>query len=191
MNRTPVHQDSFSQPLHDARLAPLPTARRTQMAPSNGARVLIGCLVAALSWLAAPPAAAALVSYARVLPDATLVVGSRTVRLYGIFVPPMGRTCRTSLRPVKCGTNAALALEFRIRGFVHCQPVHRHPDRSVTALCRNKGVDLSAYLIERGWAVALPDGPFEYHVLERIARKRNMGVWGMHGVALPPSVALR
>jgi len=154
-------------------------------------RLVFGALIAALICIAAPHASAALVSYASVRPDATLLVGSRVVRLYGIYVPPMGRTCRSNLRPVKCGTNATLALEFKIRGFVHCQRLRRNRDRSITALCRNKGVDLSAYLVERGWAVALPDGPFQYHVLERIARKRNMGMWGMHGVAITPSTGSR
>ena len=30
-----------------------------------------------------------------------------------------------------------------------------------------------------GWAVALPDSPFEYQALEKIARTRSFGVWGM------------
>ncbi len=88
---------------------------------------------------------------------------------------------------MKCGSNAALALDFKIRGFVHCQRVQKYRDGSMTALCRNKGVDLSAYLIERGWAVALPGSPFAYQVLEQIARARNMGVWGMHGIAIASS----
>ncbi len=154
-------------------------------------RVIFGFLLVALAWLAVPAASAALISYAKVRPDATLVVGSRLVRLYGIYIPPAGRTCRPNLRPVKCGSNAALALDFKIRGFVHCQRVHRHRDRSITALCRNKGVDLSAYLIERGWAVALPNGPFEYRILEKIARNRGMGIWGMHGIAMAASPRLR
>ena len=157
------------------------------MISSSCTRLISGCLLAALAWFAMPEASAALVSYAKVRADATLLVGSRVVRLYGIYVPGREYTCRTNLRPVKCGSNAVLALDFKIRGFVHCQQVQRHRDRSITALCRNKGVDLSAYLIERGWAVALPDGPFEYQVLERIARERNMGVWGMHGIAVAPS----
>jgi endonuclease YncB( thermonuclease family) len=87
---------------------------------------------------------------------------------------------------VRCATHAVLALDFKIRGFVRCRPVYRNRDRSVTALCHNRGVDLGAYLIERGWAVARPDGPFEYQVLERIARERRMGVWGLTGVAIAP-----
>ena len=158
---------------------------------SNGKHLICCALLAALAWLAAPEAAAALVNYAKVRQDATLLVGSRVVRLYGIYVPPMGRTCRTNLRPVKCGSNAVLALDFKIRGFVRCQQVVRNRDRSVTARCLNKGVDLGAYLIERGWAVALPNGPFEYRILEKIARNRRMGIWGMHGIAMAASPRLR
>lgn len=150
-----------------------------------------GCLLAASLWAGPVFGSASLVSYAKVRADASLLVGSRVVRLYGIYVPPMGRTCRGNLRPVRCATHAVLALDFKIRGFVRCRPVYRNRDRSVTALCRNRGVDLGAYLIERGWAVARPDGPFEYRVLERIARQRSMGVWGLTGVAIAPSSSPR
>jgi endonuclease YncB( thermonuclease family) len=145
-----------------------------------------GCLLAASLWMGPVYGSVSLVSYAQVRADASLLVGSRVVRLYGIYVPPMGRTCRANLRPVRCATHAVLALDFKIRGFVKCRQVYRNRDRSVTALCRNRGVDLGAYLIERGWAVARPDGPFAYRVLERIARERGMGVWGLTGVAIAP-----
>jgi endonuclease YncB( thermonuclease family) len=137
-------------------------------------RLVFGCVLAALTSLPVATGASELVSYARVQPDATLLVGSRTVRLYGIYIPPTGRTCRSNLRPVKCGSRAVLALDFKIRGFVRCERLHKH-----------------AYLIERGWAVAMPGGPFEYQVLERIARNRGMGVWGMHGTAVASSSATR
>jgi len=42
-----------------------------------------------------------------------------------------------------------------------------------------KGEDLSAYLLERGWAVALPDAPIEYQALEKIAQSRQFGLWGI------------
>jgi endonuclease YncB( thermonuclease family) len=153
---------------------------------ANRGRIAVGFLVGVVAWLAAAEASADLESYANVRSDASLLVGSRVVHLFGIYVPPQGRTCRTNLRPVKCGTNAVLALDFKIRGFVQCAEVDRHPDYSITAVCHNKGVDLAAYLVERGWAVALPHAPFAYQVLERIARKRSMSVWGMHGIAITP-----
>jgi endonuclease YncB( thermonuclease family) len=118
-------------------------------------------------------------SYAFVQPDATLRVSGETIRLYGIFVPPTDQTCRTFERPVECGTRASLALDFHIAvEFVHCEEKVRHPDASLTALCRVRGEDLSAWMLQQGWAVALPDAPFEYAALEKIARARGLGVWG-------------
>jgi endonuclease YncB( thermonuclease family) len=149
---------------------------------ANNYRALVLAAFAAV--LTCPPvlgASTELNSYAMVRGDATLKVGGRhVVRLFGIHIPSTGRTCRTNLRPVTCASRAALALDFKIQGFVRCTPTHRHRDRSITAQCRNRGVDLGAYLIERGWAVATPGAPFDYVVLERIARERNMGVWGFH-----------
>jgi endonuclease YncB( thermonuclease family) len=78
-----------------------------------------------------------------------------------------------------------VALEFKIDGFVHCDIKGAQEDGSVIGLCRvnvsafNEGEDLSAYLLEEGWAVALPDAPFEYQTLEKIAQNRSFGVWGM------------
>ena len=167
------------------RLRAQPEHEREAMKYSVFRYLMIAPLLVALDWPLTAAAAPKLVSYAQVRPDATLLVGSKVVRLYGIYVPPSEYTCRSCIRPVKCGSNAVLALDFKIRGFVHCEPVTRHRDRSITALCRNRGVDLGAYLIERGWAVALPNGPFQYHVLEEIARDKNMGVWGFRGTPLP------
>jgi endonuclease YncB( thermonuclease family) len=122
-------------------------------------------------------AAAAIESYAFVNDDATLEVRNRRIRLHGIYVPPSPRTCRGNIHPVRCGSQAVLALEFKIQGFVRCHPVQREPDGSLSAVCYCKGEDLGAYLLSRGWAVARPGAPFEYEVLERIARERQVGVW--------------
>ena len=37
---------------------------------------------------------------------------------------------------------------------------------------------MAAWLISEGWALALPDAPFEYVALERIAHAQQRGVWG-------------
>jgi endonuclease YncB( thermonuclease family) len=135
--------------------------------------------------ISASAGAAVLSSYAFVNEDGTLRIRSRTVHLYGIYLPDTGRHCRSNQLPMFCGSRAALALEFKIKGFVRCEIIERNPDRSVTAVCRvnysafDEGDDLGAYLLERGWALALPDAPFEYHALERIARSRGVGVWGI------------
>lgn len=130
-------------------------------------------------FLAATAGAADISSYAFVEPDGTMRVDGRTIHLYGIHIPETPETCRMNEHPVRCSSRAALALEFKISGFVHCEPIERYDDGTIAARCRADGEDLSAYLLRRGWALALPDAPFEYVALERIARQRNVGVWGI------------
>ena len=68
---------------------------------------------------------------------------------------------------------------------MRCDVIEENQDGSVTGWCRvnyshfDEGEDLSAYLLERGWAVALPDAPIEYRTLERIAESRRMGIGGI------------
>jgi endonuclease YncB( thermonuclease family) len=123
-----------------------------------------------------------IVSYAFVQGDGTLRVSGETIRLYGIYVPPTEQSCRTFERPVQCSTRAALALDFFIGvEFVRCEQRARHTDGTLSALCRARGEDLSAWMLQRGWALALPGAPFEYAALEKIARSRGVGVWGLSG----------
>jgi endonuclease YncB( thermonuclease family) len=123
-------------------------------------------------------------SYASVDDDGLLRVGNRKVQLYGIYIPPTGNHCRTNYSPPVCGSRASLALDFKIQGFVHCEQKHINRDRSITAVCYvnrsgfSEGEDLAAYLIQQGWALALPHAPFEYHALEKIARVQSAGIWG-------------
>lgn len=126
-----------------------------------------------------------LASYVFVNDDASLRIEKKNVYLYGIHIPKTSKNCRTNQQPAVCGQRASLALEFKIKNFVRCEIISENPNGSLTGKCFanysnfNQGDDLSAYLLERGWAVALPDAPIEYTSLEKIARSRGMGIWGI------------
>lgn len=142
-------------------------------------RAVVIALLAALACGAGPAVAVEFTSYALVRDDGALLIQGRVVRLYGIYIPRTGFTCRTLFSPVQCGTRAALALEFKTGNhFVTCREVALLSDGSVSAVCWVEYEDLGAYLIRQGWAVAAPGAPFEYTVLERIAERRGVGVWG-------------
>jgi len=147
-------------------------------------RVLAVLTSIALLAVAVAPAEAKFRSYALVQPDATLKVAGRHVRLWGIWIPREGQHCNTRIVPPYCGTRAATALEDRIQEFVTCWPQYRDRHDYTVAVCRvgygnfDDGLDLAAYLLRLGLAVATPDAPFEYHTLERIARRRGLGIWG-------------
>lgn len=118
--------------------------------------------------------------------DGSLKIRGKTVHLFGIWIPPTNRICRTTFDPPLCGSRAVTALELKIQSFVFCEPVSRNRDRSVNALCAIRCTvgsgrcreDLSTWMLQQGWAIATPDAPFQFHALERIARTRGLGVWG-------------
>ena len=132
-------------------------------------------------WLAAPPLPAAdLEGYVFVNDDASLRLRGKTVHLYGIYVPPTDDSCRSFQRPVVCAPRAALALEFNIGShFVGCDIMGSNDDGSLIGLCRVDGRDLSAQLLQQGWAVARPEAPIEYQTLEKLARNQGVGIWGL------------
>jgi endonuclease YncB( thermonuclease family) len=145
------------------------------------ARVALAYIVFA----ATPLYAYEISSSANVNEDGTLRINGKTIHLYGIHIPRSNRTCRSNRLPTVCGSRASVALDFKIDGFVRCKIMSELDDGSVVGWCRVKaskfseGEDLSAYLLEQGWAAALPDAPFEYQTLEKIARSRQFGVWGI------------
>lgn len=144
-----------------------------------------GLLLAAASVLAASPAVAGeFRSYANVQDDGTLVIQNKLVRLHGIYIPQQGQFCDTQFRPARCGSRAAVALEFKIQGFVTCREMGYFNDGSISAICWNRrgnfdeGDDLGAYLITQGLALAGPNAPYEYRALERVAEANGVGIWG-------------
>jgi endonuclease YncB( thermonuclease family) len=144
------------------------------------------CLALMLSLALLPEVGAAreLIGHAIVREDASLLIKEEVVRLDGIYVPPTDRQCRAWIVPVRCDSRAALALDFKVSGFVHCFTAGENDDGSINATCYvdrtrfRPGEDLAAYLIQNGLALALPDAPFEYQALEKIARAQGVGVWG-------------
>ena len=145
----------------------------------------IGLLLTLACFWPAGSVAREISSSARVNEDASLRISGKTIHLAGIHIPETGQTCKQFRSPAVCGSRAVVALEFKISGFVRCEILSENSDRSLNGVCRvnsssfNQGEDLAAYLLERGWAVALPGAPVQYQTLEKIARTRGFGVWGM------------
>jgi endonuclease YncB( thermonuclease family) len=119
-----------------------------------------------------------IVGYAFVQDTGMLRVNGYNIRLHGIYLPPTEHACHSFTRPAVCGTRAAAALEFHVGvEFLHCLPKTRHTDGTISAFCTAAGEDLAAWLLRQGWAVALPEAPFEYEALEKVARAQERGLW--------------
>jgi endonuclease YncB( thermonuclease family) len=147
--------------------------------------ISVRLLLVLLGLVLGQQAAAEIMSYAIVRDDATLRVQGKDIRLHGVFVVDNRPFCDTTFRPARCKTRAAVALASRIQGFVRCLPQAQHRDGTISAICYVDGsgifdppIDLGAYLIREGWAVALPEAPFAYHTYQEIAKVNRRGVWG-------------
>lgn len=97
-----------------------------------------------------------------------------------MLISPTGTTYYGFERPVPCGPRAILAVQFDIGlDFVKCDIKSRNKDGSYVAICSVDGANLTETLLRQSWAVALPDAPYAYKVLGKIARARGIGVWGI------------
>ena len=138
------------------------------------------------SGASAAAAAGTIVGHAIVQDDGTLLIKNRVIALFGIYLAPTDRQCREWIRPVRCADRGVLALDFKVRGFITCLPRGEDDEGTIHAICYvdrtglDPGEDLGAYLIQRGWALALPNAPFEYQAMERIAEAQGRGVWGFN-----------
>jgi endonuclease YncB( thermonuclease family) len=161
-------------------------APRPVLRPSRARTTLaLGVLAAGILAFSVVASASDIVSYAIVQDDGSLRVRGKTIRLFGVYVPRTGRNCRSDFSPPLCGNRSVRALKVKIQGFVRCDPQAQLSDGSLSAFCyvngnsvRDAPVDLGAWLIEQGLAVAGPGAPFEYQTLERIALINRRGVWG-------------
>ena len=116
-------------------------------------------------------------SFAFVQQDGALKIAGELIRLFGIDIVPTDPSCNTFVRPLPCGIRASLAQQFKISGdFVQCTARATNPEGSITASGSAGNEDLSAYRLQRGWAVALPDAPFTESAMQRIASSRGIGI---------------
>ncbi len=113
------------------------------------------------------------------------------VALAGIDVPTFDRTCRQGLTPLRCGPRAVLILDSKVSGFVHCEVTGRRSERLLEGRCTvaarrlfDDRIDLAAELLQEGWAFARDDALSLYRALERMARSREIGIWGDRAVDL-------
>jgi endonuclease YncB( thermonuclease family) len=139
--------------------------------------------------LLALPALAAeqITGRASVTDSDTVVIRDTRIRLHGIDAPESAQLCQDSAgKDYRCGQKAALALADHIgEAPITCEP--RDTDRygRTVAVCRKNGEDLSAWMVEQGYATAYQRYTRDYVRLETTARALKRGLWA--GTFDPPS----
>lgn len=121
---------------------------------------------------------------ARVVDGDTIVVKSSRIRLLGIDAPETKQSCTTGGMEYPCGLEAKSALESKISNKpVRCVTKKKDMYGRDVAVCYIDGehgaqaVDLNAWLVAQGHAVAYRRYSTAYVPLEDAARQQRKGIW--------------
>ena len=108
-------------------------------------------------------------------------IGDVRIRLFGIDAPESRQKCSYQGEEWRCGWESTNALANIIgQHWVTC--LKRSSDRygRVVAICKVGPIDLSAWMVVNGWALAYKRYSKDYVDEEEIARTRRKGVWRGH-----------
>lgn len=108
----------------------------------------------------------------------TLEIHGQRIRLFGIDAPESRQTCARDGRAWRCGSDAANALDRKISGaLVSCEKRDIDRYHRVVATCSSRGVDLNAWMVGQGWAVAYRQYSMAYVSAEVEAKTAGRGIW--------------
>lgn len=108
----------------------------------------------------------------------TIRIGNTRIRLHGIDAPEKKQTCTADGQEWHCGREATFALANIVgKHWVTC--TQRDIDRygRIVAVCRAGPIDMGAYMVGNGWAVAYRRYSSDYVRDEEEARKAGIGLW--------------
>ena len=116
-----------------------------------------------------------IVGHGRAIDGDTLDIGGVRVRLSGVDAPEKRQTCRTGANVWSCGGLAAAALRSR-SGEIRCERRGRDEYGSVVARCVEGGLDIGAWLVSEGWALAHGPGSGGYLEVQEGAKADKKGI---------------
>jgi endonuclease YncB( thermonuclease family) len=122
---------------------------------------------------------------ASVIDGDTIDIHHTRIRLSGIDAPESAQTCEVNGTVYRCGQRAAFALsDFIGSQTVQCRQTGTDQYHRVIAICRVAGVDLGAWMVAHGWAIAYRKYSRAYISDEEEAHHAQRGIWA--GSFMPP-----
>lgn len=114
---------------------------------------------------------------ATVIDGDTLLVGGRTIQLFGIDAPELGQECRRSDRQPTLWVRCGVIARAQLMDLTAAQEVVCRPAGADHGICQAGGYDLSEGMAYTGWAVVDEDAPARYHAVSADAKAEGRGLW--------------
>ena len=142
-------------------------------------------LIAAGALAARPAAAVEITGPAHVLDANSVEIGGRPIQFYGIEAPPESQMCERAGAAWRCGQDASWALAEKLeRHWLLCDTLpggSADISRAICYLGGRQGIDVGAWLVEQGWALADRSGAArdgtDYLAQEQSAQRAGRGLW--------------
>ncbi|MCR9072559.1 MAG: thermonuclease family protein [Alphaproteobacteria bacterium] len=139
---------------------------------------LIFVLLVASSAVGTAAAQSPVVGVASVIDGDTLDIQGRRIRLHGIDAPESGQFCEKEGKQYRCGQQAALALSDKIgQATVRCEQLDIDRYKRIVAVCRLGNIELNAWMVRQGWAIAYRRYSRDYIDDEGTAQVAKAGIW--------------
>lgn len=116
---------------------------------------------------------------ASVIDGDTIEIRGERIRLDAIDAPESSQLCVDAAgKRYRCGQKSAFALADMIgRTVVSCEPKDRDRYKRTIAVCFKGDINLNAWIISQGWAVAFRKYGNDYIGQEDEARLAGRGIW--------------
>ena len=141
-------------------------------------RSLILCALVAAFAAVQAAAQSPVVGVASVIDGDTLEIHGKRLRLHGIDAPESGQFCEKDGEQYRCGQQAALALSDKIgRAIIRCEQRDIDRYKRIVAVCSLGNLDLNAWMVRQGWAIAYRQYSRDYVDDESAAQAEKAGIW--------------
>lgn len=119
-----------------------------------------------------------LVGIPKITDGDTIRIGNTRIRFHGIDAPEVRQKCEMNGRQWNCGEAATKALTDVIRDKeVSCSKRDVDRYKRIIAVCRVGSLELNAWMVENGWAVAYRRYSKDYINDEQKAKIGRRGIW--------------